>query len=184
MDDATKAKYSDVLVPFVALMEAELHANAAKGDRPGWLRMDPSTALLEIYWHVAKLSAAVKNDDMARVREHSADVANMAMMLLDVCGGLIDLDTAAQASKSDKRAGHYVLDAPIHELLLDWRLYRKLKQIDVSDVTGVAPSQISQWESGRCSPNVTNFIKLAVFYAGSVDVFLRGEPRPIAKGGA
>jgi hypothetical protein len=81
-------KYGDVLAPFVALMEAELHANARKGDRPGWLSMTPSTALLEIYWHVAKLSAAVKNNDAALIREHAADVANMSMMLLDVCGGL------------------------------------------------------------------------------------------------
>lgn len=81
-------KYGEVLVPFLALMETELHANARKGDRPGWLSMSPSTALLEIYWHTAKLSAAVKNGDAAAIREHSADVANMAMMLLDVCGGL------------------------------------------------------------------------------------------------
>lgn len=81
-------KYGEVLAPFVALMEAELHANTRKGDRPGWLSMSPSAVLLEIYWHTAKLSAAVKNNDAALIREHSADVANMAMMLLDVCGGL------------------------------------------------------------------------------------------------
>ena len=86
--NALRGKYGDVLGPFVALMEAELHANARKGDRPGWLSMPPSTALLEIYWHTAKLSAAVKNNDAAAIREHSADVANMAMMLLDVCCGL------------------------------------------------------------------------------------------------
>jgi hypothetical protein len=83
-----EGKYGNVLAPFVALMEAELHSNSRKGDRPGWLSMSPSTALLEIYWHTAKLSAAVKNNDAAAIREHSADVANMAMMLLDVCGGL------------------------------------------------------------------------------------------------
>ena len=81
-------KYGDVLTPFVALMEAELHANSQKGDRPGWLTMSPETGLLEIYWHTAKLSAAVKNNDGPAIIEHSADVANMAMMLLDVCGGL------------------------------------------------------------------------------------------------
>lgn len=85
---AMSGKYADVLGPFLRMMEAELHANASKGDRPGWLSMSPSTALLEIYWHTAKLSAAVKNNDAALIREHSADVANMAMMLLDVCGGL------------------------------------------------------------------------------------------------
>ena len=50
--------------------------------------MSREVALLEIYWHTAKLSAAVKNNGAALIREHSADVANMAMMLLDVCGGL------------------------------------------------------------------------------------------------
>lgn len=81
-------EYDEVLLPFAALMRAELHANAAKGDRPGWLTMSREMALLEIYWHTAKLSVAVRDDDAARIREHSADVANMAMMLLDVCGGL------------------------------------------------------------------------------------------------
>lgn len=81
-------KYGAVLAPFLSLMEAELHANSAKGDRPGWLAMSREVALLEIYWHTAKLSAAVKNGDAERIREHAADVANMAMMLLDVCGGL------------------------------------------------------------------------------------------------
>lgn len=81
-------KYDEVLQPFLSLMECELHANASKGDRPGWLAMSREVALLEIYWHVAKLSAAVKNNDTPRIQEHSADVANMAMMVLDVCGAL------------------------------------------------------------------------------------------------
>ena len=81
-------KYDDTLRPFLALMRRELHANSAKGDRPGWLKMSADTALLEIYWHTAKLSAAVKNNDGPAIIEHSADVANMAMMLLDVCGGI------------------------------------------------------------------------------------------------
>ena len=86
--EALAGKYGNVLAPFVELMAAELHANSMKGDRPGWLAMSREVALLEIYWHTAKLSAAVKNNDASAIREHSADVANMAMMLLDVCGGL------------------------------------------------------------------------------------------------
>lgn len=96
-----EGKYGNVLAPFVALMEAELHANSRKGDRPGWLSMTPEVALLEIYWHTAKLSAAVKNKDAGLVREHSADVANMAMMLLDVCGGL---DVAPEQAPSHPAA--------------------------------------------------------------------------------
>lgn len=87
-------KYGEVLRPFVALMDRELHANSDKGDRSGWLSMDANTALLEVYWHVAKLSAAVKNNDGPRIEEHSADVANMAMMVLDVCGGIAGRDAA------------------------------------------------------------------------------------------
>lgn len=82
-------KYDDVLLPFLSLMRRELHANSRKGDRPGWLAMDANTVLLEVYWHAAKLSAAVKNNDGPSIMEHSADVANMAMMVLDVCGGLV-----------------------------------------------------------------------------------------------
>ena len=91
-------KYDDVLHPFLTLMKRELHANSRKGDRPGWLRMDANTALLEVYWHAAKLSAAVKNNDGPAIQEHSADVANMAMMVLDVCGGLAWVDSSADGS--------------------------------------------------------------------------------------
>lgn len=77
-------KYDDVLLPFLALMRKELHANGGKGDRPGWLQMDRKTALLEIHHHVSKLQKAMLSDDNAGIIEYSADVANMAMMALDV----------------------------------------------------------------------------------------------------
>ncbi len=78
-------KYDDVLLPFLKLMEHELHANAGKGDRPGWLQMDRKTALLEIYYHLGKLQKATRDNDPAGIVEYAADVANMAMMLVDVC---------------------------------------------------------------------------------------------------
>lgn len=81
-------KYGNVLAPFVGFMEQELHANSGKGDRPGWLAMSKGEALLEIYYHLAKLQKAVKDNDPARIQELSADVANMSMMLLDICGGI------------------------------------------------------------------------------------------------
>jgi hypothetical protein len=86
-------KYGEVLAPFVALMEAELHANAGKGDRPGWLSMTPAVGMLEIYYHTSKLQKAVKDGDIDRIREHAADVANMSMMMLDICGGLLPPNT-------------------------------------------------------------------------------------------
>lgn len=85
---AARDKFDDVLLPFLALMRKELHANTGKGDRPGWLKMDANTALLEIVEHVAKLYKAVHNNDGPRILEHAADIANAAMMTLDVCGGL------------------------------------------------------------------------------------------------
>lgn len=81
-------KYGDVLRPFLKQMEAELHANVGKGDRPGWLAMSPETAMLEIYYHVAKLQKATKDNDGPHIIEYAADVANMAMMMLDICGGI------------------------------------------------------------------------------------------------
>ena len=88
VEKETEQKYDDTLLPFLAMMRAELHANVGKGDRPGWLQMDRNTALLEIYYHLAKLQKAVKHDNEPEIREFGADVANMTMMLLDVCGVL------------------------------------------------------------------------------------------------
>lgn len=81
-------KYDEVLVPFKHLMESELHANAGKGDRPGWLSMTAEQCLLEIYYHVSKLQKAVRDGNGDRIKENTADVANMAMMLADICGAL------------------------------------------------------------------------------------------------
>ncbi|MCM8743582.1 hypothetical protein [Pseudomonas koreensis] len=81
-------KYDEVLLPFLSLMRAELHANAHKGDRPGWLQMDRNTAVLEVFYHLGKLHQAVHRDESAAIKEHAADVANMCMMLLDVCACL------------------------------------------------------------------------------------------------
>lgn len=78
-------KYDETLLPFLALMRKELHANSGKGDRPGWLAMTRQTAMLEIWHHCAKLQKAALNDESDLIREHAADVANMAMMLADVC---------------------------------------------------------------------------------------------------
>lgn len=87
-EEPVAQKYDDTLVPFVALMRAELHANSGKGDRPGWLQMDRNTGLLEIFYHLSKLQKAVKDNDPERIREFGADVANMSMMLVDICDAL------------------------------------------------------------------------------------------------
>jgi len=92
-------KYDAVLRPFIALMDFELHANSGKGDRPGWLGMDRSTALLEVYYHLAKLQKAVRQDERAAIQEYAADVANMAMMVVDVCGCLAVEDAPTPAAE-------------------------------------------------------------------------------------
>lgn len=83
---AVGGKYSEVLEPFFNMMNAELHANSRKGDRPGWLGMDRKTALLEIYYHLGKLHKAVHGNEEEAICEYAADVANMSMMLVDICG--------------------------------------------------------------------------------------------------
>lgn len=113
--EAPAEKYNDTLVPFLAMMRAELHANTRKGDRPGWLTMAPDKGLLEIYWHTAKLSVAVRDGNEAAIREHCADVANMAMMLADVCGVL----PAALTAPAEAGSAPLVLPEPytVAELL-------------------------------------------------------------------
>lgn len=112
-------KYSNVLRPFMAMMEAELHANTGKGDRPAWLAMSPEQCLLEIYYHTAKLQKAVKNNDMKGVREYTADVANMSMMLADTCGWLdvVSSELAANEQKpmADLIREHRIAITPEHE---------------------------------------------------------------------
>jgi hypothetical protein len=109
-DDCSKApslpaagsagKYGSVLRPFFAMMEAELHANSGKGDRQGWLAMSAEQCMLEIYYHAAKLQKAVKKNDMQGVREYSADVANMSMMMADIVGwpDIVNAELSAQQS--------------------------------------------------------------------------------------
>lgn len=84
--EALEGPFGCVLGPFVGYMADELHANAAKGGRENWQSMSIMTALEEVNWHTAKLNAAVQLGDPELIKEHAADVANMAMMLLDVCG--------------------------------------------------------------------------------------------------
>jgi hypothetical protein len=91
-------KYDDVLMPFLTLMRRELHTNSGKGDRPGWLAMNANQALLEVYYHLAKLQKAVRDNDGPGILEYGADVANMAMMVVDICGGLAWVDNLPAAA--------------------------------------------------------------------------------------
>lgn len=114
---SSSGKYSNVLRPFFAMMEAELHANTGKGDRPGWLAMSPEQCLLEIYYHTAKLQKAVKNNDMKGVREHIADVANMSMMLADTCGWLDVVSSELASAEAAANCNHEWIDDGQHLLV-------------------------------------------------------------------
>lgn len=80
--------YDAILPEFAKYMRKELAANFLKGDRNGvygWLLVTENRFWLsEIYYHTGKLQEAVKNNDIERIKEYCADIANLAMMLLDV----------------------------------------------------------------------------------------------------
>lgn len=97
------SKYSEVLTPFMALMEKELHENSGKGDRPGWLAMSSETCLLEIFYHLGKLQKAIRKGEGDSIKEYAADTANLCMMLLDICGALpIDSQAIQDEQKDDE----------------------------------------------------------------------------------
>lgn len=85
----TKKPYDQFLLPFMEMMRTELAANSHKGDRAGWLSMGDRECLLELYYHLGKLQKAVRDDQPVHIVEHAADVANMSMMLLDICKLLV-----------------------------------------------------------------------------------------------
>ena len=94
-----KGFYEEITSLFQREMIEQLAANKKKGDRAGWLACEPMQLVLEIYYHTGKLQEAVKNNNADLVREYSADVANMAMMVLDRTGGLLPLSDESLVEK-------------------------------------------------------------------------------------
>jgi hypothetical protein len=80
--------YDKVILEFGRYMRKELEANYLKGDRNGrlgWMNNKNNKSWIsELYYHVGKLQSALMNDDIKRVAENCADIANLAMMTLDV----------------------------------------------------------------------------------------------------
>ena len=103
-------KYDDTLLPFLALMRQELHANAHKGDREGWLSMTTGECLLEIYWHTSKLQRALRDNERDGIREFSADIANLCMMMVDVAGALGVQDPATTEASAVHCPAHVDFD--------------------------------------------------------------------------
>lgn len=71
---------------FIKQMEFELQNNKHKGD---WRQWNPTAlqALSELQHHEAKLINALAIGDCERVREFSADIANIAMKINEQFGG-------------------------------------------------------------------------------------------------
>jgi len=63
---------------------------------------DIAESLLELYLQVAKLHLAVSDNDRLKIFEHSVELSNMAMMLLDVCVGI---ETVAAVPKTEMTEG-------------------------------------------------------------------------------
>lgn len=105
-------EYDIVLQAFLPLMFNELRANDGKGGRRNWLSMSRQDCLLELHYHLAKLQKATLDDAPSGIREHAADVANMSMMLVDICGLL----TAEVGSTYTTRAGESVMGIANREL--------------------------------------------------------------------
>lgn len=87
-----KKLYKDITDLFQQEMIHQLAANERKGDRAGWLACDPMQLVIEVYYHTGKLQEAVKNNNADLIKEYSADVANLAMMVLDKTVGILPLE--------------------------------------------------------------------------------------------
>lgn len=70
---------------FAKEMKRELEANVPEKGRT-WDGCSTETMMQEVEYHVEKLRSALGDGDKEKIREHSADVANNAMMLADLVG--------------------------------------------------------------------------------------------------
>jgi hypothetical protein len=80
--------YDAILPEFAKYMRKELESNYQKGDRnseKGWLAVDNNKFWIsELFYHVGKLQSALMANDIERIKENTADIANLSMMVLDV----------------------------------------------------------------------------------------------------
>lgn len=80
-----------VVQAFAQRMESKLRANDHRG---GWDSESTEWLLARLYEEVAELALELNRYDdppatrASRIAHEAADVANFAMMLADVCGGL------------------------------------------------------------------------------------------------
>lgn len=88
---------------FAQAMEAQLRANDHK---PGWKRDNAGALWDRLLKEVKELEVEcldrAPHHDAANVLKEAADVANFAMMIVDVCGGLVAKRPAASATGEKK----------------------------------------------------------------------------------
>lgn len=75
-------KWNDEVREFAKLMLGEMQANDHKSDRYNFRTASPKELLGDCLLHAGKLAIALKEQDHIHVQEHTADVANIAMMIL------------------------------------------------------------------------------------------------------
>jgi len=106
--------YDTILPAFMKYMRAELEANYKKGDRNlpnGWLSNTSNKSWIsELYYHIGKLQAALMTNDIQRIIENCADIANLAMMTLDVKIDLLAVEEANKVSATPEAARAYLIE--------------------------------------------------------------------------
>lgn len=78
------------VLAFAKRMEAKLDLNRHKGDREGWIDDSARALLKRLREETKELARALDGAESRRERapDEAADVANFAMMIADVCGGV------------------------------------------------------------------------------------------------
>jgi hypothetical protein len=91
--NAVNTVFTSAVQLFSEQMLTQLRENyIRKGGREGWINDNPRDLVKELYYHTGKLQDAVASGFADGVREYSADVANLAMMVLDRVGGLLPIN--------------------------------------------------------------------------------------------
>lgn len=85
------------VLAFAIRMEAKLEKNRHKGDREGWIKDDPEDLISRLKQELVDLETEVEHriepgvvgvGSVESIAGEAADVANFAMMIADVCGGV------------------------------------------------------------------------------------------------
>lgn len=81
---------------FSIAMKKELVANSYKGD---WIDSDEWVLLQELYNHVNKLKGALNINNKENILEHSADCANLSMMIADVTSSFKNVSNKCETNR-------------------------------------------------------------------------------------